>query len=147
MIELYCASYACPPREVWLEDAQHLPAGHVPVAARPDRGFSAPHALPAGWINNAFTGRPHRAIVAWPERQLGLEIVAGPSLDTCLVFSPGANSDFVCVEPVTHPVDAHNLPGGPEANGLVVLLTDEQLAVECCFRPVRLNQGVSTAKG
>ena len=67
-----------------------------------------------------------------------LDIKAGPGLDTCLLYSPGAKGGFVCVEPVTHPPDAHNLPDSPEANGLVALLPDEQLAVECSFSPRRL---------
>jgi aldose 1-epimerase len=132
---------------VWLENPQHLPTEHVAIATRPDWDFSAARALPASWINNAFTGWSHRAIVGWPERGVGLEILAGPALDTCIVFSPGGDSDFVCVEPVSHPVDAHNLPGGPEANGLVVLQTDQQLAVACSFRPMSLNRAASTAKG
>ncbi len=131
-------SLLLPATGVWLEDEDHLPAGHVPIAARPDWDFAAPRPLPAGWINNAFAGWPGHASIAWPERGLALDIAAGPNLSTCIVFSPGQDSDFVCVEPVTHPPDAHNLPDGPEANGLTVLLPDEELSVSCRFSPRRL---------
>lgn len=40
------------------------------------------------------------------------------------VFSAAAS--FFCFEPVTHPINAHNLPGGPAANGLIVLDRDAQ---------------------
>jgi len=127
-----------PATGVWLEDAEHLPTGHVAIAAHPDWNFSTALALPTAWINNAFSGWTHHAVLTWPERRLALAIDAGASLDTCIVFSPDGSSDFVCIEPVTHPPNAHNLPGGPEANGLVPLLTDEELAVECTFRPLLL---------
>ena len=127
-----------PASAAWLEDDAHLPTARVPIAARPDWDFSAQRPLPAGWINNAFAGWPGHASIVWPERDLALDIAAGPNLSTCIVFSPGQDSDFVCVEPVTHLPNAHNLPGGPEANGLTVLLTDEELAVACRFSPRRL---------
>jgi aldose 1-epimerase len=127
-----------PASHVWLEDADHLPTERVPMSDRPDWDYSDARALPAGWINNAFAGWSRHATVTWPERRLALEFEAGASLDTCIVFSPDGGSDFVCVESVTHVPNAHNLPGGPQANGLVGLLTDEQLAVECRFLPRRL---------
>ena len=127
-----------PAADVWLEDDAHLPVERVPVTARGSWNFSAPRPLPAGWINNAFMGWSGHATLVWPERALALDISASPSLSTCIVFSPGQDSDFVCVEPVTHPPDAHNLPGGAEANGLTVLLTDEELSVSCRFSPRRL---------
>ncbi len=125
-----------PANHVWLEDADHLPTERVPIADRPDWDFSSPRALPAGWINNAFVGWPRRATLSWPERGVALEIDAGNGLEVCIVFSPDGRADFVCVEPVTHVPNAHNLPGGPTAHGLVMLLPDEQLAVECRFQPV-----------
>ncbi len=124
-----------PATEVWLTDAALLPTARVPVATKPDWDFSTPRPLPQTFIGNAFAGWTHRATLAWPERGLALDIEAGASLDTCIVYSPDAACDFVCIEPVTHPPDAHNLPGGPQANGLVPLLTDEELAVTCGFTP------------
>ena len=43
--------------------------------------------------------------------------------------SPAADADFVCFEPVTHPVDAFNLPGEPRDHGLKVLEPGESLGV------------------
>ena len=127
-----------PATDIWLTDAALLPTERVPVGAKPDWDFSKPRALPQGFIGNAFAGWSRRATLAWPDHGLALDIEAGSSLDTCILYSPAADCGFVCIEPVTHPPDAHNLPGGPQANGLVPLLTDEELAVECRFTPRRL---------
>ena len=61
-----------------------------------------------------------------------------PRLTTFILYSPASDADFFCFEPVTHPVDAHNRPGGPEANGLTVLVPGDTLAVSCRFSPERL---------
>ena len=50
------------------------------------------------------------------ERGVALDIEADAPLGTCVVHSPGAGADFVCVEPVSHAVDAHQLdPALPKA--------------------------------
>lgn len=124
---------------VALEARDHLPAGEAPVASRPEWDFAAPRELPLKWINNAFLGWDGRATVLWPERRLALDIEADPPLSTYILYSPSAEADFFCFEPVTHPVDAHNLPGGPEANGLIVLAPQEILSAACRFHPRRLS--------
>ena len=45
-----------PASEVWLETADHMPAGKVPIAARPDWDFARWRPLPTDWINNGFSG-------------------------------------------------------------------------------------------
>ncbi len=119
---------------VWLEDARHLPTERVPVASRPDWNFARPRALPAAWINNGFTGWNRRATVTWDDRDLALDILASPPIGTYILFSPSGDASFFCFEPVTHAVDAHNLPPGPEAHGLVVLGPGDAVIAECRFR-------------
>jgi aldose 1-epimerase len=106
---------------VWLETDQHLPSGTAPVAVPPEWDFSTAIRLPAGFVNNAFTGWDGRAGIHWPDRGLQLAIEASPSLATYVLYSPSAQSDFFCFEPVSHPVDAFNLPGPPASHGLAVL--------------------------
>jgi aldose 1-epimerase len=119
---------------VWLEDTRHLPVKRVPVKTRPDWDFSSFRSLPVGWINNAFTGWNGRATIIWEDRALTLDLEARPPLSTFIVYSPSANAPFFCFEPVSHAVDAHNLPPGPEPHGLVVLTPGAMLAAECRFR-------------
>ncbi len=118
---------------VTLEDSRHLPAGQLPVASRKDWDFSAPRRLPGAWINNDFSPWDGRAEIEWPDRGLRLVVDTGrdPHLKTFILYSPASDADFFCFEPVTHPVDAHNRPGGPEANGLTVLDPGDTLAVSC----------------
>lgn len=125
-------------RAVWLEDSRYLPQRVAPVRERPDWDFVRPRELPPTWINNAFIGWDGRAIVRWPERRAALAIDArGPAgatsaLSVYLLYSPGAQADFFCFEPVSHPVDAHNLPGRP---GLFLLAPGEAASVQCRFSP------------
>ena len=120
---------------VWFEDEHYLPAGSGRVGSCPEWDFTAAHALPLGWINNCFTGWDGEATITWPERHLTLDVTAAWPLTAYIVYSPGAPAGFFCFEPVSHPVDAHNLPGGPEAHGLVVLAPGEQLSAAACFTP------------
>lgn len=120
---------------VVLETNDHLPAGEAPIAWRPEWDFAQPRALPHGWINNAFLDWDGRAIILWPDRKLALDVAADPPLSTFILYSPGAEAGFFCFEPVTHPVDAVNLPGGPEANGLMILEPQEAMSATCRFSP------------
>jgi aldose 1-epimerase len=122
-------------KRVLLESADHLPTREASVSSRPEWNFATPRALPATWINNAFLDWDGWASVFWPERALALDIVADPPLTTCIVYSPAGDCGFFCFEPVSHPVDAHNLPGGPKANGLVILAPHETMSATCLFRP------------
>jgi aldose 1-epimerase len=127
-------------KRVLLESPDHLPTGEASVSSRPEWNFATPRALPTAWINNAFLDWDGCASVFWPERALALDIVAGPPLTTYIVYSPAGDCGFFCFEPVSHPVDAHNLPGGPKANGLVILAPHETMSATCLFRPRFLSK-------
>lgn len=111
-------------RGVWEEDAHHLPVAATPAPIPEVWDFSAGRALPEVWINNGFDGWD--GILRIDQRRAGVSVamsVDGP-LSTLIVFSPDATSDFFCAEPVSHPVDAHNLPGMP---GLATLAPGDRL--------------------
>jgi aldose 1-epimerase len=127
-------------RRVALENRDHLPAGEVDIREREDWNFETPKRLPKGWINNAFLDWNGRGRVVWPERQISLDVFAEPPISTYIVYSPSADADFFCFEPVTHPVDAHNLSGGAEANRLVVLRPGEDMSISCRFAPTWLKR-------
>jgi aldose 1-epimerase len=124
---------------VVLETSDHLPSGKARVTSRPEWNFSGVRELPSGWINNAFLDWDGRANIVWRDSNLALEVEAKPPLGVCIVYSPSAEADFLCFEPVMHPVDAHNLPGGPEANGLAILQPQASLSATCRFRPRRIR--------
>jgi aldose 1-epimerase len=126
-------------QQVTLENSDHLPVGQASVPSRPEWDFATPRALPVAWINNAFLGWDGRARVLWSERGLALEIVADPPLSTYIIYSPTGDSDFFCFEPVSHLIDAHNLPGGASAGGLIILAPQETMLVTCQFRPLSIS--------
>lgn len=109
---------------MWTENSNHLPMHHLPLEAVPEFDFSRPRPLPAGWINNAFTGWAGRARISQGPAFQSVTLEADPVLSTAIVFSPGKSAPFFCFEPVAHPVDAHNLPGQP---GLTILAPGETL--------------------
>jgi galactose mutarotase-like enzyme len=96
---------------LWLEDERHLPLRHLPIADVPDLDFRRSRPLPVAWVNNAFTGWDRNAEIQ--QSGLSLQLTASKALTTAVIYSPGACATFFCVEPVSHPVDAHNLPGTP----------------------------------
>jgi aldose 1-epimerase len=121
------------------ETSNHLPAGAEPLSARRQWDFRTLRELPAGWLNNCFLGWDGHAEIVWRDRKLKLEIAADLPLRVYIVYSPSAAADFFCFEPVTHAVDAHNLPGGPEANGLAILAPGSTLTISCRFAPRRFD--------
>jgi aldose 1-epimerase len=126
-------------RLVWLEDARHLPVEPVAVVSRPEWDFSSFRPLPNAWINNCFIGWNGRATILWEDRALALDVEARSSLSAFVLYSPSADARFFCFEPVSHTVDAHNLPPGPEAHGLVVLAPATILVAECRFRVSKMD--------
>ncbi len=107
----------------WPEDDRHLPATISPVPAPPQWTFDTGAPLPRSWINVGFAGWDGSAEVLQPDHTLTL---SAPDLSTLIVYSPGPEAPFFCVEPVSHPVDAHNLPGRP---GLVSLAPGQTMTL------------------
>lgn len=120
---------AAPSKGVWLERDDHLPKAYAPVAAHPDMDFNVSRPLPPRWINNWFDGWDGKARIDWPARGLRAEVEASEALGQYVVFSPAADADFFCFEPVSHPVDAFNLPNRPDGYGLKVLSPGEALDI------------------
>lgn len=118
-----------PATGVWLERDDHLPKALEPVTSHPDMDFNRPKAPPGCWINNWFNGWDGKARIDWPGRGLAADIEASEALRQYVVFSPAGDADFICFEPVTHPVDAFNLPGEAQAHGLKVLEPGESLVI------------------
>ena len=120
-----------------LEDRRHLPAGERTLDGGGEWSFNVPRPLPPHWINNAFLEWGGHASIDWTDRQLSLEVTADAPLTTFIVYSPGADADYFCFEPVSHPVDAHNVGGPIEKMGLVELAPGSSIKARCRFSPQR----------
>ena len=105
-----------PAAGVWLAGRDWLPTRHLRVPS--SYGFGVAYPLPARMINHGFTGWIGRARVLWPERGLALDI--DTDADQYLLYTP-RGADWFCFEPVDHPINAVNLPGGASAHGMTVL--------------------------
>lgn len=110
---------------VWLMDDTHMPLEKVRIATQPDWDFRAGAALPQRFINNGFTGWRGEAVIEQGPDARSCRVSASSDLDVALVYSPDPDCGFFCFEPVSHPVDAHNMDGLP---GLVVLKPGETMA-------------------
>lgn len=113
---------------LWLSGPDWLPRRHVPVP--PAWTFGVAYPLPAALVNHAFTQWSGRASVVWPRKRLSLTIEA--DTDYYVLYTP-PGEDFFCFEPVDHPINAVNLPGGACEHGMTVLAPGESLAREFRF--------------
>ncbi|WP_323121497.1 aldose 1-epimerase [Burkholderia alba] len=108
---------------LWLAKPDWLPERHVSVPAAWQFGIAYP--LPERLVNHAFTGWGGSATVAWPRR--GLVMTVSADTDCYVLYTP-PGEDFFCFEPVDHPINAVNLPGGGAAHGMTMLASGERLA-------------------
>lgn len=115
---------------VWLSGEDKLPSKCVALPPAWNFCGAAPQPLPRDGVDNAFTGWDGRARIEWPARKLRLLIEADMSY-FILYVPPG--KDFFCFEPVDHPINAHNLPGGAPANGLSALAPGQRLSRTVIF--------------
>ena len=110
-------------RGFWPETADHLPATLMPVALSDGGPWSEWAPLPPDLINSGFSGWDGVAHIDQGSAGVPVHLTAR-GLGTALLYSPSSAAGFFCFEPVSHPVDAHNLPGQP---GLVRLALGETM--------------------
>jgi aldose 1-epimerase len=116
---------------VWRADARKLPQERLALPAAWDFARAPRLALLA--MDNCFGGWDGRAVIAWPERDLRLEIAADPVFGHLVIYIPPGH-DYFCVEPVSHANDGFNLAArGTPATGVVVLQPGESLRGDVRF--------------
>jgi aldose 1-epimerase len=125
---------SAPASGLWLSGNDWLPVRHVP--APPAWQFGVAYPLPEQLVNHAFSGWSGRAAVVWERRRLSLSICA--NTDYYVLYTP-PGADFFCFEPVDHPINAVNLRGGGDANGMTVLAHGERLVRRFDFTVERLD--------
>lgn len=96
-------------RQVWMCDASRLPTR---LDSIPDRwDFQQLQALPDTLVDNGFCQWDGRCLIQQPDLGYELQCEASGS-DYYLLYCP-VSLGFFCIEPVSHPVNAHHLPGRP----------------------------------
>ncbi|MDK1374422.1 MULTISPECIES: aldose 1-epimerase [unclassified Sinorhizobium] len=126
-------------KRIWGERTGHLPDAPGPIARALD--FTEGNTLPAHWMNNAYDGWDGEAAIEWPERKLALRLETQGAFGCFMIYSPDADADFFCFEPMTHLPNAHNMPN--EGGGLVGLHPGQILAGSIRFRLAPLTASVN----
>lgn len=122
---------------VWLSGVDPIPVSEtntLPDDWNLTRGISTHGTL----IDHCFKHWQGAMSIAWPKRRLALHLEADPlstptgprPVDYCVVFRPIEGPSF-CFEPVSHVIDAFNLPGRP---GLVELNHGESIVMRLRWR-------------
>lgn len=109
----------------WPEGEGSLPATSAPQAPPDDFDFANSKPLPDRWINCAFSNWDGTARIEQGEDAVSLTL-SSETLTTAIIYSPDPDCGFFCFEPVSHPINAHNMPGMP---GLTVLQPGESLSM------------------
>lgn len=116
---------------VWLcgEDQLSSELVELPEAWR----FEQPRPLPQERVDNAFVGWNGRCSILQPDLGYALDCAAS-HCGYFLLFTPPGQG-FFCFEPVSHPVNAHHLPGRP---GLRLLQRGQSLRLgwRMSYRPL-----------
>lgn len=101
-------------QKVWECGSDSMPTQLSELPA--DWTFAEPNELPERHTDNAFTNWNGQASILQPDAGYRLDISA-EGCELYLLFCP-ERKPFFCFEPVSHPVNAHHMPGKP---GLVLL--------------------------
>ncbi len=122
----------------WLEQPPQLPTTVIPHPIPPAWNFAGGRHLPPDFIDNSFAGWDGRARIEWPDQGYAVLVEADPAIRLYHLYSLGADCPIFCFEPVTHVIDALNLPGTPEEAGLRVLEPGEKTSLWARFKAERL---------
>jgi len=109
-------------RHVWLAEEGQLPSYQAQIPQ--DWTFDAPAPLPTTVVDHAFGGWPGHCVIEQPSAGYQLECSASGT-EHFLLFCP-QGKPFFCFEPVSHPINAHHLPGRP---GLRLLQQGEEMSL------------------
>ncbi|MHA6494092.1 aldose 1-epimerase [Pseudomonas borbori] len=96
-------------QHLWQRDSQQLSTHMVDVPA--NWNFAEARYLPDILIDNAFSGWDGNFQIIQADAGYQLDCRTH-STDHFIIFCP-LQKDFFCFEPVTHPINAHHLPGRP----------------------------------
>lgn len=120
-------------RNVWMADEGSLPSRKTAI---PDQWrFDSPRALPTTTVDHAFGGWTGHATIVQPSAGYRLDCSASGAAHY-LLFCPQGQV-FFCFEPVSHPINAHHLPGRP---GLRLLEQGEQMRLGLQLRYQALDR-------
>jgi aldose 1-epimerase len=114
----------------WFEDKQNLPDRFVRQIPS-DYNFNSEKTVPDLWINNGYQ-MSDSGVRAMLRHKNGVSVLVSSPCRYLQVYKPSGESNFLCLEPQSHYVDAHNF--GCES--LSVLSPQESMQISMCIRVV-----------
>lgn len=105
---------------MWVRDEQGLSVKETVLPH--EMKFHKEQILPTQMYDHVFSGWQGNYTIQQPELDYQLTVSANP-MDYLIIYTP-THHEFFCVEPVSHPINAHHLP---EKNGLKLLSQGEAL--------------------
>lgn len=92
------------PEGVWLEQHDHLPGDYLDVI--PEHLSFCNTTVPDFWINNCYSF-PENVNTSITHRN-GMQVCLASDSKYMMVFKPSREDEFICLEPQTQMLDAHN---------------------------------------
>lgn len=114
---------------MWLCGDDPMPVSHTTSLA-PTFDYRQPDLLDGPLVDHCFTGWDGHAVIGYPDRGLTLSLTMHDCGGYALMYRP-PGLDFFCLEPITHPIDAFNMPGRP---GLRMLECGQTMSLELVMR-------------
>ncbi|MCS3431245.1 aldose 1-epimerase [Klebsiella sp. BIGb0407] len=105
----------------WPEGEQHLPLAWQ-SGTTPQTDFTTGRIPENAWLNVGYSGWSGRALI----NSGAMRVVLDCATPYLMVFRM-PDKPFICLEPQSHPVNAHNLKGQP---GLILLAQGERTKLE-----------------
>ncbi|MEB3754154.1 aldose 1-epimerase [Acinetobacter sp. MD2(2019)] len=106
--------------QMWHRDEQGLSTHEADLPC--DLDFNTIHTLPERLVDHAFSGWQGRCRIQQPD--LGYELELTSQDAAYLIMYLPLKQPFFCLEPVSHPINAHHLPNQP---GLKYLKQNDEL--------------------
>lgn len=113
---------------VWLSGEDPIPTKHTSTFP-PGWDYNGFAPLEGTLIDNCYTGWNGKAVIDYPDRGFSLTMVMPDCNGYTLLYRP-PRSDYFCIEPTTHPIDAFHMPDHP---GLAYLSHGDSLALRAKF--------------
>ena len=114
-------------RGYWEQDEDHCSTVQALVHRGSAFDYSSLRRLPDHLINTGFTGWTGDCVIRQSHKYVSVRLSSSTNLGDAMLFSPAVQTDYFCFEPVSHPVDAFNLPAYP---GLKTLSPGQSLKAQ-----------------
>ena len=109
---------------MWLEDENYLPTDYLDEIPE-SFNFHQFRNIPKNWINSGYKLRNLCKVTL--KHPNAIKVILNSPCHYLQVYKPEGNSSYICLEPQSHFVDAHNSPG---LESLTILEAGQSMEIE-----------------